>query len=43
MDVDEHNEWVQSLIDDVEFEPLKRFLERLKEPPPEPPRPPEPT
>jgi hypothetical protein len=31
LDVEEHNEWVQSLIDDVDFEPLKEFLEQLKE------------
>ena len=35
-DVEEHNQWVQDLIDDVEWEPLKEFLERLKEPEPIP-------
>ena len=32
LDPEKHNQWVQSLIDDVDSEPLKEFLERLKEP-----------
>lgn len=33
-DRDRHNAWVQSLQDDVEFDPLIEFLEQLKEPQP---------
>jgi hypothetical protein len=29
--VDQHNAWVEELKADVEFEPLKEFLDRLKE------------
>jgi hypothetical protein len=32
-DRDKHNAFVQELIDDVDWEPLKQFLERLKESP----------
>jgi len=32
----ETNQWVSDLQGDVEFEPLRDFLERLKEPEPEP-------
>lgn len=31
IDAINHNKWVQSLIDDVEFETLKQFLEQLKD------------
>lgn len=30
-DKERHNAWVQSLQDDVEWGPLKEFLEQLKE------------
>jgi DnaJ-class molecular chaperone len=30
-DVKAHNDWVESLKEDVEFEPLLQFLDRLKE------------
>lgn len=35
MNSEELNAWVDELIADVEFEPLKEFLERLKDPEPE--------
>lgn len=31
-----HNAWVQSMQDEVEFQPLLDFLDRLKEPEQEP-------
>lgn len=33
LDVDRHNNWVEKLKEEVEFEPLKDFLDQLKEPP----------
>jgi len=30
-DSQEHNDFIQGLQDDVEFQPLKDFLEQLKE------------
>jgi hypothetical protein len=34
-DTKEFNQWISDLQEDVEFEPLLDFLERLKEPEPE--------
>jgi hypothetical protein len=34
-DTKEFNQWLSDLQEDVEFEPLLDFLERLKEPEPE--------
>ena len=30
-EVESHNQWVQDLIEEVDFEPLKELLEGLKE------------
>lgn len=32
LDTKAHNEWVESLKADVEWKPLRDFLDRLKEP-----------
>lgn len=31
LDIDAHNQWVEELQADIEFEPLRDFLELLKE------------
>lgn len=31
LDIDAHNAWVEELKQDIEWEPLREFLDRLKE------------
>lgn len=34
-DIEQHNAWVDDLLADIESQPLRDFIERLKEPDPD--------